>query len=148
MEITSAPPQRFRHNFVSGAVGAIDHDAKAIEAEIARQGALGEFDVAVMHAVDAAGAAEAGALGEPLVEILVHQLFDLRFHIVGQLEAGRAEQLDAVVVEQIMRGGNHHAEIGAHRFGQHRDRGVGIGPSSSTSMPTEVKPATMAFSIM
>ena len=25
---------------------------------------------------------------------------------------------------------------------------VGIGPSSSTSMPTEVKPATMAYSIM
>ena len=26
--------------------------------------------------------------------------------------------------------------------------GVGIGPSSSTSMPTEVKPATSAVSIM
>jgi hypothetical protein len=26
--------------------------------------------------------------------------------------------------------------------------GVGMGPSSITSMPTEVKPATMAFSIM
>ncbi len=26
--------------------------------------------------------------------------------------------------------------------------GVGIGPVSSTSMPTEVKPATSAFSIM
>jgi len=26
--------------------------------------------------------------------------------------------------------------------------GVGIGPSSSTSMPTEVKPATIAYSIM
>jgi len=26
--------------------------------------------------------------------------------------------------------------------------GVGIGPSSSTSMPTAVKPATSAFSIM
>ena len=26
--------------------------------------------------------------------------------------------------------------------------GVGTGPSSSTSMPTEVKPATMAVSIM
>ena len=26
--------------------------------------------------------------------------------------------------------------------------GVGIGPSSSTSMPTEVKPATSAYSIM
>ena len=51
-------PQRFRHHLVAGAVGAIDHDAQAIEAEVARQRALGEFDVAVMDAVDAAGAAE------------------------------------------------------------------------------------------
>ena len=52
-------PQRFRHHLVGGAIGAIDHDAQAVEREIARQRALGEFDVAVMHAVDAAGAAEA-----------------------------------------------------------------------------------------
>ena len=115
-------PQRFRYHLVGRAVGAIDHHAHAVEAEIARQRALGEFDVAVMHAVDAAGAPETRALRQSLVERFVEQLLDLLFDIVGQLEALRAEQLDAVVLEQVMRGGNHHAEIGAHRLGQHRHR--------------------------
>ena len=115
-------PQRFRHHLVGGAVRAIDHDAQAVERELARQRALGEFDVAVMHAVDAAGAPEAGALRETAVDRLVEQLLDLLFDIVGQFEALRAEQLDAVVLEQIVRGRDHHAEIGAHRLGQHRDR--------------------------
>ena len=115
-------PQRFRHHLVGRAVGAIDHHAQAVEAEIARQRALGEFDVAVMDAVDAAGAAEAGALRQFLVERLVEQLLDLLLDVVGQLEALRAEQLDAVVLEQIVRSRDHHAEIGAHRLGQHRHR--------------------------
>jgi hypothetical protein len=42
--------------------------------------------------------------------------------LVGQLVAVRAEQLDAVVVERIVRGGDHDAEIGAHRARQHGDR--------------------------
>jgi len=75
-----------------------------------------------MHAVDAASAAQARALCEPLVEGFVEQLLDLPLDVVGQLEALRAEQLDAVVLEQIVRGRDHHAEIGAHRLGQHRDR--------------------------
>ena len=83
---------------------AIDHDAQAVERQLARQRALGEFDVAVMHAVDAAGAAEARALCEPLLDGLVEQLLDLLFDVVGELEALRPEQLDAVVLEQIMRG--------------------------------------------
>jgi hypothetical protein len=76
-----------------------------------------------MHAVDAFCASKTGALRQSAVEIFVHQEFDLSLDIVGQLEAGRAEQLDAVVLEQIVGRGNHHAEIGAHRFGQHRHRG-------------------------
>jgi hypothetical protein len=55
-----------------------------------------------MHAVDAAGAAEAGALRETAVDRLVEQLLDLLLDVVGQLEALRTEQLDAVVLEQIV----------------------------------------------
>ena len=83
--------------------------------------ALGEFDVAVMHAVDALGAAEIGALGQPLGNIAVDQLLDLMLELVGELVAVRAEQLDAVVVVRIVRGGDHHAEIGAHRAREHGD---------------------------
>ncbi len=49
--------------------------------------------------------------------------FDLMLHRVVELEAVRPEQLDAVIVEQIVRGGDHDAEIGAHRARQHADRG-------------------------
>ena len=76
-------PQRFRHHLVGRAVGAIDHHAQAVEREIARQRALGEFDVAVMDAVDAAGAAEAGALRQAAVDRLVEQLLDLLLDVVG-----------------------------------------------------------------
>src|SRR6478735_5536115 len=89
-------PQRFRHHLVGGTIGAIDHDAQAIEREVARQGTLGEFDVAVMHAVDTAGAAQARTLCEPLIDRLVEQQLDLLLDVVGELEALRAEQLDAV----------------------------------------------------
>ena len=40
---------------------------------------------------------------------------------IGELEAVRAEQLDAVVVIGIVRGGDHHAVIGAQRARQHGD---------------------------
>ena len=76
-------PQRFRHHPIGRAVGAIDHHAQAVEAEIARQGALGEFNVAVMDAVDAPGAPETGALRQALVEALIHELLDLLFDLVG-----------------------------------------------------------------
>src|SRR5882757_223558 len=115
-------PQRFRHHLVGSPVGTIDHHAQSVERELARQRTLGEFDVAVMDAVDAAGAAEAGALRQMAVDRLVEQLLDLLLDIVGQFEALRAEQLDAVVLEQVVGRRNHHAEISAHRLGQHRDR--------------------------
>lgn len=115
-------PQRFRHHPIGRAIGAIDHHAQAVEAEIARQRALGEFDVTIMHAVDAAGAPQARALRQAFVQAFVEQLLDLLFDVVRKLEALRAEQLDAVVFEQIMRGRDHHPEIGAHRFRQHRHR--------------------------
>ena len=51
-------PQRAGRDAIGRAVGAIDDDAQSVEREVARQRALGEFDVAVVHAVDALGAAE------------------------------------------------------------------------------------------
>ena len=115
-------PQRLRRDLVGGAVGAVDDDAEAFERQIARQRALGEFDVAVLDAVDAAGAAEIGRGGEALAEVGVDQALDLRLDRVGQLVAVRAEELDAVVVIGIVRGGDHDAEIAAHGPRQHGDR--------------------------
>ena len=55
-------------------------------------------------------------------EIAVHQGLDLDFDLVRQLVAVRPEQLDAVVVERVVRGRDHHPEIGAQGPGQHGDR--------------------------
>jgi hypothetical protein len=107
---------------IGGAVGAIDDHAQAFERQIARQRALGEFNVAVVHAVDALGAAEVHALGQALGDVAVDQPLDAVLDVVGQLVAVRAEQLYAVVVVRIVRGRDHDAEIGAHRSRQHGDR--------------------------
>jgi hypothetical protein len=52
---------------------------------VARQGALGEFDVTRTHVVDAAGATEFVRGCEFLREIAVKQRLDLHFDFVGQL---------------------------------------------------------------
>ncbi len=76
-----------------------------------------------MHAVDALGAAEFRALGQTLGHVGLDQRLDLLLDIVGQLIAVGAEQFYAVVVEWIVRGRNHDAEIGAHGTRQHGDGG-------------------------
>ncbi len=115
-------PQCARGNAIGCAVGAIDDNAQSVERQVARQRALGEFDVAVVHAVDAAGAAEVVALGEFLGHLGVDQLLDAEFDFVGKFVTVRAEQLDAVVVERVVGRRDHHPEIGTHRTRQHRYR--------------------------
>ena len=116
-------PERFRRDLVGGAVSAVDHDAQSLEAHVAGQGALGEFDIARAHVVDAAGAAEFRGRGELARQIAVDEFLDLLFDLVGELVTVRTEKLDAVVLEGIMRGGDHDADVGAHRARQHGDGG-------------------------
>ena len=120
-------PKRGRRDLVGGAVGAVDDDAQARQRHGARQGALGEFDVAVVHAVDALGAAEPVGIGERHLDVGIQHPLDAVLDLVGKLEAVRPEQLDAVVVVGIVRGRDHHAHVGAqgmhqHRHGRRRDR--------------------------
>ncbi len=51
-----------------------------------------------------------------------HQLLHGDLGLVIELVAVAMDEFDAVVFEGIVRGGNHHAQIGAHRPRQHRDR--------------------------
>ena len=120
-DIGTELPERIRRHPVAGAIGAIDHHPQAFEREIARQRALGKFDVAVVDAVDPLGAAEFAAFGEAFVDVGVDQLFDAVLDLVRELVAVGPKKLDAVVVERVMRRRNHDAEVGAHRTGQHRN---------------------------
>ena len=60
---------------------------KPVERQVARKGVLGEFDIARVHVVDAAGAAEVGGLGEALGDVGVDQGLDLQLDLVGELVA-------------------------------------------------------------
>jgi len=131
---------------VSGTVGAIDHDLQTVEAQTAgKTSALTKFDIAPFGVVEPAGTSQPVARRERSGRIDI--ALDLGFDVVGKLVAVRTEELDAVVDIGIVRRGNHHPEIGAQRARQHGDRrGPASVPVSTTSMPTEMKPAVSAGS--
>ncbi len=55
-------PQGFGGDLIGRAIGAIDHDAQALQRKIAQKGPLGEFYVAGAVALDPHGAAKIGGL--------------------------------------------------------------------------------------
>ena len=115
-------PQRVGRHLVAGAVGAVDDDAQIVEADVAGERALGELDVALLRALDALGAADAVGGRQQLGGRRLHQRLDLALGLVGELVAVGIEQLDAVVGVGVVRGRDHHAEVGAQRAGEHGDR--------------------------
>jgi hypothetical protein len=116
-------PEGNGRDLVGGAVGAIEHDAQAGQVDVPGQGALGVFDVAGARFLVAMGAADLASAGEMLGEVAVDQALDLEFDFVGELEPVGTEQLDAIVLIGIVRGRDHHPEIGPQRAGQHGDGG-------------------------
>ena len=115
-------PERFRRHLVGCAVGAIDDDAERRKAQVLGQRALGEFDIAFLRAFDSRGAADAIGVDEQGLRVGVDQILDLPLHVVGKLVAVRIEELDAVVVRRVVGSRQHHAEVGAQRPRQHRNR--------------------------
>ncbi len=110
---------------VGGAVRAVDHDLQPVERLPAGEGGLGALDVAPGCVGDAGGAAQLARRRQPARKVGRHQRLDLRLGRVGQLVAVGAEQLDAVILERVVAGGNHDAEVGPHAAGQHGNGGCG-----------------------
>jgi hypothetical protein len=112
--------QRLRRHLVSGPVGAIDDDAHARKAEAAGERRLGDLDVAGLAVVDPLHPSERRRRGQVLAQALVHQRLDRHLLLIGELVAVGSEQLDAVVGEGVVRGRDHHAQVGPQRAGHHR----------------------------
>src|SRR6185437_13767838 len=74
-------------------------------------------------AVDALGAADLGGRRQPLLQAGRHQGLDLGLHVIRQFLPVGAEEFDAIVLEGIVRGGDHHAQVGTQRPRQHGDGG-------------------------
>jgi hypothetical protein len=103
-------------DLVARAVGAIDRDAHRFEARGARHAGLQKNQVASDRVVDARGLADVAVRCAPVRQCAVveNQLLDFRLELVVELEAVAREKLDAVVLERIVRRGNHHARIRTH----------------------------------
>ena len=113
-------PHHLGRGGIGGAVGAVDDDLQPAECPATRKCRLAELDVAAPPVVQPFGPAD--MTGRRQLRRFLHQRFDLRLDLVGQLEAVRAEQFDAVILERIVRCRNHHADIGTNRAGQHANR--------------------------
>ena len=114
-------PDQLRPDAVRRAVGGIDDHAQPVQAQPARKGVLDELHVAFARPVDAPGMADQRRFRQ--IAGSAHGGLDGGLVRVRQLVAVGAEELDAVVVMGVVRGGDHHAQIGAQRPRQHAHGG-------------------------
>ena len=123
MTVTSAPAslKTCGREAARRAVGAVEHDLQAVQA--VRERAEQVDDVAVLGVGEALDAPD---LAADRAERLLAELFlDGVFHGVRELLAAAGEELDAVVRGGVVRGGDHHAEVGVqvgHQVGRGRGR--------------------------
>ena len=133
MAMTLAPSsvEDERRDVVGGAVGGVDDDAHAVEREVAREGGLGEDDVAAARVLELLGAADAGPglaraqqrSRRPSARSISASASS------GSLKPSAAEDLDAVVLVRVVAGADHDAGVGAHATVRCATAGVGIGPA-------------------
>ena len=115
-------PQHGGGDPVGRAVCAVDDDFQVVEPQAAREGGLGGLDIAAGGVVQPGGAAKCARGGEAGGHVGGHQRLDLAFRRVGQFAAVGVEQLDAVVLERIVGGRQHHPKVCAQAARQHGDR--------------------------
>jgi hypothetical protein len=112
LDVRAEPPEQRRGDLVGGAVGAVDQQPRARQVERA-EARLQRGLVAVERRVEAADAARPRGLGRR-----VEHPLDLELGGVGELEAVAAEELDPVVLERVVRRGQHDRErepVAAHQ---------------------------------
>ena len=117
------PPQHGRGDVRGRSVGAVHDHRQAPQVQPA--GARNEVcGVGLDRAGRVALAADAHA-GRAVVVVALQQLLDPVLLGVGELVAGRPDDLDPVVGDRVVAGGDHHPGAGAQRLGQVGDAGGG-----------------------
>ena len=118
--------ERTRPGVVRRTLGAVENQAQPGQ----RAGAVAALDlqrgdqvvgVALRGLGVLAHPPDRGAGGQRLVGVQAR--LDLLLESVVELVPAAGEELDAVVGHRVVRGGDHHAQVGAQRVGQVRDPG-------------------------
>ena len=114
-------------HLIAGALGAVHHNVQPVKAGAG--GFLGEVDVAALGVALAHRTAHLPADGQVLVlgQAVADDFLNPILHRVGELVAVAVEELDAVILNGVVAGGNHRArvsliisgQIGDGRGGQH-----------------------------
>ena len=112
-------PQNRRSHFVGRAMGAIDHNLEPFQELMSRETALGKLDIAALRVIKPLGPAQKLWFRKNDITVINQVRLDAFLHIIGEFIAIRAEQLDAVILERVMGGGDHNPDIRAQRPGQH-----------------------------
>ena len=118
--------KHMRCRLIGGAMGAVDNQSEPSQIETRWEGPFAELDVTAGGIIDSPRFAE--RVGAHATHRLVEGGFDLQFHLVGQLVAIGRKKLDAVVIEGIVRGADHHARRQSQCTGEIGHRGCGQRP--------------------
>ena len=121
--------QDFGGHPVARAVGAVDDDFDPVQGQLTRKGGLGKDVVAAQGVIYPSGFADGGRGGPQMVDLTAHdQRLEVVFQTVGQLEPIPRENLDSVILERVVRGGDHDAGICPLAAGQKGNPGSRQGP--------------------
>src|SRR5207249_563934 len=113
------PPEDARPHAERRAVRAVDDHGES--GEVQRETAREEVDVVLLRAVVVDEAADVGAVRARRHVRRRQPCLDLLLPRVGELRALRREELDAVVLERVVGGGEHDAAVGIERAREERD---------------------------
>jgi len=97
-------------------MGAVDCDAHAAQVELIGESALAEFDVATACVGHPPRLAQPGRFGA--AHRLIEAGLDFGLDRIGQLGPAGGKELDPVIVERVVRSGDHHPGLQAQRAGQ------------------------------
>ena len=91
------------------------------QAQLVREGAFAEFDITTRRIDDTVRFTQLGGINTG--NLFFHFSFNGLFHLVRQLGAVNGEELDAIVVERVMRRRDHNSRFraeGARKVGNSR----------------------------
>ena len=100
-----------RGDMVSRAVSAIDHHLQGVEAQLVRKGAFAKLDIAASGVDDTAGFAQLGGINAG--QLFFHFGFNGFFNFIRELSPFDREEFNAVIIERIMRSGDHNSGLRA-----------------------------------